>query len=148
MTSKYKFIKWNRNTVAKHATIMFRIREVLDSNRGPKTEVCLLFSSVHPSKYWSPFLQLHSFESASELYRSSDRRRSAKLVPTLADRGCHVVSATSPSDRNFYFLDLEPLQFLPSISSNCSRGWVDPVPDPPLLRKILQRQESNPGPLC
>jgi hypothetical protein len=26
----------------------------------------------------------------------SDRRLSAKLVPTLADRGCHVVSATIP----------------------------------------------------
>jgi hypothetical protein len=33
---------------------------------------------------------------ASELYRSSDRRLSAKLVPTLADRGCRVVSATNP----------------------------------------------------
>jgi hypothetical protein len=32
------------------------------------------------------------FESASELYRSSDRCWSAKLVPTLADRGCHVVT--------------------------------------------------------
>jgi hypothetical protein len=29
--------------------------------------------------------KLHGFESASELYRSSDRRRSAKLVPTLED---------------------------------------------------------------
>jgi hypothetical protein len=54
--------------------------------------------------------------------RSSDRRRSAKLVSTLADRGCHVVSATSPFDRNFDSLDLEPLLFLPSSSSNCSRG--------------------------
>jgi hypothetical protein len=62
------------------------------------------------------------FESASELYRSRDRRRSAKLVPTLSDRGCIVVSATSPSDRNFDFLDLEPLLFVSSISSNCSRG--------------------------
>jgi hypothetical protein len=31
-------------------------------------------------------------ESASELYRPSDRCLSAKLVPTFADRGCHVVS--------------------------------------------------------
>jgi hypothetical protein len=61
-------------------------------------------------------------QSASELYRSSDRRRSAKLVPTLADRGCHVISARSPSYRNFDFLDVEPLLFLPSSSSNCSRG--------------------------
>ena len=28
-----------------------------------------------------------------------------------------------------------------------SRGWVDPVPDPLLLRKIWQCRESNPGPL-
>jgi hypothetical protein len=92
--------------------------------------------------------KLRGFESASELYRSSDRRRSAKLVLTLADRGCHMVSATSPSDRNYDFLDLKRLLFLPSSSSNCSRGWVHPVPDPLLLRKIWQRRESNPGPLC
>jgi hypothetical protein len=35
-------------------------------------------------------------ESASELYRLSDRRLSAKLVPTFAERGCHVVSVTDP----------------------------------------------------
>jgi hypothetical protein len=35
-------------------------------------------------------------ESAIELYRPSDRRLSAKLVPTFADRGCHVVSVTNP----------------------------------------------------
>jgi hypothetical protein len=38
-------------------------------------------------------------ESASELYRPSDRRLSAKLVPTLADRGCCVVSATGSHGR-------------------------------------------------
>jgi hypothetical protein len=35
-------------------------------------------------------------EFASELYRPSDRRLSAKLVPTYVDRGCHVVSVTDP----------------------------------------------------
>jgi hypothetical protein len=34
-------------------------------------------------------------ESASELYRPSDRHLSANLVPTFADRWCHVVSATN-----------------------------------------------------
>jgi hypothetical protein len=29
----------------------------------------------------------------------SDRRLSAKLVPTFADRGCRVVSGTDPSGR-------------------------------------------------
>jgi hypothetical protein len=32
-------------------------------------------------------------KSASELYRPSDRCLSAKLVPTFADRGCHVVNS-------------------------------------------------------
>jgi hypothetical protein len=35
-------------------------------------------------------------ESASELYRPSDRRLSAKRLPTFADRGYHVVSVTDP----------------------------------------------------
>jgi CBS-domain-containing membrane protein len=38
-------------------------------------------------------------ESAIELYRPSYCRLSAKLLPTLADRGCHVVSVTDPSGR-------------------------------------------------
>jgi hypothetical protein len=47
--------------------------------------------------------------------RLSDRL-SAKLVPTLADRGCRVVSATIPPqllifgfvDRSRYFLEIAP----------------------------------------
>jgi CBS-domain-containing membrane protein len=44
-------------------------------------------------------------ESTSELYRPSDRRFSAKLLPTFADRGCHVVSVTDPYGRILGFLD-------------------------------------------
>jgi hypothetical protein len=44
-------------------------------------------------------------QSASELYRPSDLRLSAKLVPTSADRGCHVVSVTDPYGRILGFLD-------------------------------------------
>jgi hypothetical protein len=36
---------------------------------------------------------------------ASDRRLSAKLVPTFADRGCHVVSMTDPYGRILGFLD-------------------------------------------
>jgi hypothetical protein len=50
-------------------------------------------------------------ESASELYGPSDRRLSAKLVPTVVNGGCHVVSVTNPYgrilgslDRSRYFL--------------------------------------------
>jgi hypothetical protein len=45
-------------------------------------------------------------ESASKLYRSSDRRLSAKLVPTFADRGCHVVSVMYPYGRILGFPDI------------------------------------------
>jgi hypothetical protein len=38
-------------------------------------------------------------------------------VPTLADRGCRVVSATDPHGRNLGFLDPEPLLFHSSSSS-------------------------------
>jgi hypothetical protein len=44
-------------------------------------------------------------ESASELYRPSYRRFSAKWLPTLADKGCHVFSVTDPYGRILGFLD-------------------------------------------
>jgi hypothetical protein len=43
-------------------------------------------------------------ESARDLYRPSDSHLSAKLVPTIAVRGCHVVSVTEPYYRNISFL--------------------------------------------
>jgi hypothetical protein len=44
-------------------------------------------------------------ESASELYRPSDRRLSVKGLPTFADKGCHVISVTGPYGRIPVFLD-------------------------------------------
>jgi CBS-domain-containing membrane protein len=44
-------------------------------------------------------------ESVSELYQPSDRRLTAKLVPTFADRGCHVVSVTDPYGHILGFID-------------------------------------------
>jgi hypothetical protein len=44
-------------------------------------------------------------ESTSEQYRPSDCRLSAKLVPTFAERGCHVVSVTDPHGCILGFLD-------------------------------------------
>jgi hypothetical protein len=46
-------------------------------------------------------------ESTSELYRQSNHRLLAKLVPTFADIGCHVVSVTDPYGRILGFLDWE-----------------------------------------
>jgi CBS-domain-containing membrane protein len=44
-------------------------------------------------------------EFAIEQYQPSDRRLSAKLVPTFVDRGCHVVSVTDSYGRILGFLD-------------------------------------------
>jgi hypothetical protein len=53
-----------------------------------------------------------------------------KLVPTFMNRGCHVVSEKDPHgflNRSHYCLEISP--------QLSSRGWVDPVPDPQLVRK-------------
>jgi hypothetical protein len=65
----------------------------------------------------------------------SDRRLSAKLVPTFADRGCSVVSVTDTYGRILGFLDRSRYFFFQAAPQLYSRGWVDPVPDPLLLRK-------------
>jgi hypothetical protein len=74
-------------------------------------------------------------QSASELYRPSYRRLSAKLMPTFANRGCRVVSATDPHGRILGFLDRSRYYFFQIVLQLYSRGLVDPVPDPLLLRK-------------
>jgi hypothetical protein len=74
-------------------------------------------------------------ESASELYRPSDRHLSAKLVLTFEDRGSHVVSVTDPYGRILGFLDRSPYFFFQVAPQLYSRGWVDTVPDPLLFRK-------------
>ena len=70
----------------------------------------------------------------SELYRQSGRRRSAKLVPTFADRGVTWSAQRIPTAVNL-FSGPEPLLFIQVAPQLTSRGWVDPVPDPLLLRK-------------
>jgi hypothetical protein len=52
----------------------------------------------------------------------------------FADRGCHVVSTPDPHDGILGFLDRSHYYFF-RIAQLCSRGWVDSVPDPLLLRK-------------
>jgi hypothetical protein len=74
-------------------------------------------------------------ESTSKLYPLSDCRLSAKLVPTFAARGCHMVSVTDPYDCILGFLDRSRYFLFQVAPQLYSWGWVDPVPDPLLLRK-------------
>jgi hypothetical protein len=68
-----------------------------------------------------------------ELYRPSDRRLSAKLVPTFAYRGCHVVRVMDPDGRIVGFLDWSRYFFFQVAPELYSQGGVDPAPDPLLL---------------
>jgi hypothetical protein len=61
-------------------------------------------------------------ESASELYRPSDRRLSANLVSSFDDRRCHVVSVTDPYGRILGFLDRSPYFFFQVVPQLYSRG--------------------------
>jgi hypothetical protein len=75
-------------------------------------------------------------ESVSKLYRPSDRRLSMKLVPTFADRGVsRSQRGGSSTGVILFFLDRSRHFFFQVAPQLYSRGWVDPVPDPLLLRK-------------
>jgi hypothetical protein len=81
-------------------------------------------------------------ESASELYRPSDRSLSAKWLPTFVDKGCHVVSVTDPYGRILGFLD-RSRYFFHVAPQLYSRGWVDPVPDPLLFFSISAENRTR-----
>jgi hypothetical protein len=55
-------------------------------------------------------------------YRPSEHRLSAKLVPTFADRGYRVVSATEPDGRILGFLDLNRYYFFQVAPQLYSQG--------------------------
>jgi hypothetical protein len=92
------------------------------SNRklSPKFHIIskIAFSQTQPSlEDSSPLLLTPWSKSASELYRPSDRRLSAKRLPTFADRGSHVVSVTNPYGRVLDFRDRLFYQVAPQLYS-------------------------------
>jgi CBS-domain-containing membrane protein len=61
-------------------------------------------------------------ECASEVYLPSDRRFSAKLVPTFVDTERHVVSVTDPYGRIIGFIDRSRYLFFQVAPQLYSRG--------------------------
>jgi hypothetical protein len=72
-------------------------------------------------------------ESASELYRMSDRRLSAKWLPTFSDRGVPHGQCDGSLRPYSRFSRQEPLLFYQVAHQLYSRGWVHPVTDPLLF---------------
>jgi hypothetical protein len=103
-------------------------RSYVSHRLAPDSESSL--SNFHGSKPEAPWP-----ESASSLYRPSHRRLSVKLMWIFSDRGSRVVSATEPRGRILGFIDRRRYCFLQVAPQLHSRGWVDPVTDPLLLRK-------------
>jgi hypothetical protein len=75
------------------------------------------------------------FGNLCNLVQSYTDRATDACRRTFADRGCRVVSATDPYGRILGFLDRSRYYFFQVVPQLYSRGWVDPVPDPLLLRK-------------
>jgi hypothetical protein len=72
-------------------------------------------------------------ESASELYRPSDRRLSVKLVPTFSDRG---VLRTQRGGSPTAVISISRLELLPSSSSIVLRRLIEPRSRPTTSQKI------------
>ena len=86
-------------------------------------------------------------QSASELYRQSGRRRSAKLVPTFADRGVsRGQSNGSPRPLISVFWTGSSTFYSSSSSLDLTR-LSGPRSRLTTIQKIWQRRESNPRPL-
>jgi hypothetical protein len=69
-------------------------------------------------------------------------------VPTFADRGVSCGQrGRTPTAINLSFLDWSCYFFFQVAPHLSSWGWVDPVPDPQLLRKIWWHRELNQEPL-
>jgi hypothetical protein len=63
---------------------------------SPSILRCTSYSTECIDWFISTNKQIPWPDSASELYRPSDRRLLPRLMPTFADRGSHVVSVTNP----------------------------------------------------
>jgi hypothetical protein len=82
-------------------------------------------------------------ESASDLYRPSYRRLSAKLVPTYADKGVPCSQRGGSPTTVISVCSSEPLLFLSSSSSVVFTRLIEPR-SRPTTQKIWWRRESNP----
>jgi hypothetical protein len=118
--------------LADHAVGKFLITLEIMRVAGDRFEptACGLFNPLSNGKktQWT--------KSASKLYRPTDRRLLAKLVPTFADRRSHVVSVTDPIRPYSRISRQEPLLFLPSSSSIVLTTLSGPRSRPTTSQKI------------
>jgi hypothetical protein len=100
------------NLLFLYATIfLWPNRITVPSPSLPLTAYWCCCTEFHYDKTYAHIKQTPRPSSTSELYRPSDRRLSAKLVPTLADRGCCVVTAVNfgfPDQSRYFSIQAAP----------------------------------------
>jgi hypothetical protein len=77
----------------------------------------------------------NSAASVREQTLPTESRLSVNLVPTFEDTEFRVVIAMDPNGRNLGLPDRSRYFIFQVAPQLCSRGWMDLVPDPLLLRK-------------
>jgi hypothetical protein len=86
-----------------------------------------------------PFFQLMQTNSAAWVYERTIPTEGPPIVgegsAKFEDRKCHVISVTDSYCIILEFLDPSRFVFFQVAPQLYSRGWVDPVPEPLLLRK-------------
>jgi hypothetical protein len=83
--------------------------------------------------------QLRGFQSGRNSIDWATANGRRILVPTSVDRGVSRVQCGGTLTAiNLSFLDRSPCSFFQVAPQLCSRGWVDPVPDPQVLRKSVR----------
>jgi hypothetical protein len=78
--------------------------------------------------------------------RPSDRRLSAEIVPTFADRGCHVVTVKDPYGRDLVFLTGAATFFIEKLLSCTHEAEWIPF-QTHYFSENLVAQGIEPGPL-
>jgi hypothetical protein len=116
--------KWCRECTIKHALTFIAYGDVLIFNWYTRDRVHNKLNT-----------KLHGVSpraNYSDRATAACRRSDCQL---LRIEGCHVVSVTHPYGRILGFLDRSRYFFFQVALQLYSRGWVDSVPDPLLLRK-------------
>jgi hypothetical protein len=93
-----------------------------------------------PPGAWNPKFSVPLAITTTMQSLKKTKLRVLSLRANYADRAtsawrCHVVCVTDPYHRILGFLDRNCYFFFQAARQLYSRGWVDPVPDPLLLRK-------------
>jgi hypothetical protein len=107
----------------------------------------LIWDNIGRFTYWTGFILIKQTlqpESASELYRLSNRRLSAKLVLTFAGRGVSHSQLVDPLQPKSRFSRPELLLFLSSSYSVLLTRLSGPHSRPSTTQKMWYRRESNP----